>query len=92
MRSPALIHFVLGLLTLASAAISLFFLKFYRESRDRLFGFFSAAFALLGCDWVAQAFVVPDPASRHYPFLIRLLAFVLIVVGIIDKNRPRAGG
>jgi hypothetical protein len=72
---------------MASAAISIFFLRFLRESRDRLFGFFAAAFAVLACDWLVQAFVVPRHESQHYLFLIRLLAFALILAGIVDKNR-----
>ena len=80
-------RFILGLLAMASAAIALFFLKFLRESRDRLFGFFAAAFAVLACDWLVQACVTPRHESQHYIFLIRLLAFLLIIGGVVDKNR-----
>ena len=78
--------FIFGLLTMVSAIIALFFLKFFRESRDRLFGFFSAAFAVLACDWLVQASVIPSHDCQHYLFLIRLLAFTLIIVGVVDKN------
>src|SRR5688572_13722616 len=39
--------FVAGLLVMGYAVAALFFLRFRRETRDRLFAFFAAAFALL---------------------------------------------
>ena len=81
--------FIYGVLTAISATIAIFFLKFFRESKDRLFGFFAAAFAVLAVDWLAHALLVPRHESQHYLFLIRLVAFVLIIAGIVDKNRSR---
>ena len=83
-------RFLLGSLTALSATISIFFLKFQRESKDRLFGFFAAAFGVLAIDWLAHALVNPRHESQHYLFLIRLLAFLLILAGIADKNRSRS--
>jgi hypothetical protein len=80
-------NFLLGSLTAFAAVISLLFLKFWRESKDRLFGFFAAAFALLAVDWFAHALLVPRHESQHYLFIIRLAAFVLLIAGIISKNR-----
>lgn len=82
-------RFLLGTLAAFSAAIALFFLKFLRESRDRLYGFFSAAFGVLTFDWIARALLTPRHESQHYMFLIRLLAFLLIIAGIAAKNRGR---
>jgi len=82
-------RFLFGMLAACSAAIALFFLKFLRESRDRLYGFFSAAFAVLTVDWLTRAVLSPRHESQHYLFLIRLLAFLLIIAGIVAKNRSR---
>jgi hypothetical protein len=82
-------RFLFGMLTAFTAAIAVFFLKFMRESKDRLYGFFSAAFAVLAIDWLAHALFTPRHDSQHYLFLIRLLAFLLIIAGIVDKNRSR---
>ena len=49
---------------------------------------FAVAFWLLGSNWLALAFVKQDEV-RTVLYLVRLLAFVLILVAIIDKNRPR---
>lgn len=81
--------FIYGVLTAISVTIATFFLKFFRDSKDRLFGFFAAAFAVLAVDWLAHALLVPRHESQHYLFLIRLVAFVLIIAGIVDKNRSR---
>jgi len=81
-------RFLLGVLAAFSGTIAVFFLKFLRESKDRLFGFFSAGFAVLGLDWAVHAVVVPRHESQHYLFLLRLVAFLLIIAGIVAKNRP----
>ena len=82
-------YFMSGLLTAMSATISLFFLKFFRESRDRLFAFFAAGFALLGVNWATPTLFTLRSESQHYWFLIRLGGFLLIIAGVIDKNRAR---
>lgn len=82
--------FMLGALTALSATAALFFLRFRKESGDRLFGFFAAAFAVLAVDWLAHALLAPRHESQHYLYLIRLVAFLLIIAGIIDKNRRRS--
>jgi hypothetical protein len=80
--------FLLGAFTLACAAIALFFFQYWRRSRDRLFLVFSFAFVLFTVERIVLAFVSADQEGRHWIFLARLCAFILISVGIIDKNRP----
>ena len=76
-----------GAIVLACAVASLFFLRFWRETRDRLFALFSAAFVVFGGHWLALA--LTDQQHQHRPFLylMRLVAFLLIILAIIDKNR-----
>ncbi|AKF05693.1 DUF5985 family protein [Sandaracinus amylolyticus] len=76
-----------GALTMASIVASLAFLRFWRESRDRFFVMFSAAFALLAVNWVAVAFVPADYEARALVYLVRLSAFLIIIGAIVDKNR-----
>ena len=79
--------FLSGATVMASLACALFFLRFWRQSRDRLFAFFALAFAALTANWLLIAlFNVPDEA-RHYFYLLRLAAFLLIIFAIWDKNR-----
>lgn len=65
------------------------FLRFWRRGRDRLFAFFSAGFFILGVHWLALAFVTMEHGSEHVLYGIRLLAFGLIIVGVVDKNRSQ---
>ena len=65
----------------------LFFVRFWRESRDVLFALFGAAFWLLALSWAALSVLSPDHETRPYIYGVRLLAFLLIIVAIIQKNR-----
>lgn len=75
-------------------AISLFFFQFWRKSHERLFALLALIFALLSIERSVLAFVPAGHESRHLIFLVRLLAFGLLIVGIVDKNRgqPRRFG
>jgi hypothetical protein len=75
------------MLAMASVVAALFFWRYWKVSRDRLFGFFALAFAAMAVNWLGLAAVDPAFELRHYIYLVRLLAFVLIIMGIIDKNR-----
>ncbi len=77
----------LGAIAMAAFAISLIFARLWVRTRDRFFLFFAAAFAVMGLGRIAYA-TVPH-ASDHSPIIssLQLLAFVIIIVGIIDKNR-----
>lgn len=79
--------FLSGAIAATCAAIAAFFLRFYRERADRLFGFFAVAFLILGLDWAALALLPPHNPLHQYLYVIRLLAFVVILGAIIDKNR-----
>ena len=78
--------FILGMLVMAAAVAGTFFLRFWRRTRDRLFAIFAAAFYLLGVNWLLLAIYAGDEINSAV-YAIRLLAFVLIIVAIVDKNR-----
>jgi hypothetical protein len=81
--------FLWGAAALGCAAVGLFFLRFWRETRDRFFVIFALAFWVLAADWLALAVVNPPSESRHYFYILRLVAFVAIIAAIIDKNRSQ---
>jgi hypothetical protein len=72
-----------GALIAGYVVIAAFFARFWRESRDRLFGLFCAAFILLA----AQRVVTVILPSATFAYTIRLAAFLLIIAAIVDKNR-----
>jgi hypothetical protein len=85
-------EFLWGLLAMASAVASLLFLRYGKVTRERLFLYFSAAFLAMTLNWLGLAIVEPDNEHRHIAYLLRLLAFVLILIGIVDKNVRAARG
>ena len=82
-------EFMYGALVMGSLVISHFFLRYWRRSRDILFIYFAAAFLALAINWLALAFADRDEPQTSL-YVIRLLAFGLIVVGIWNKNRRGA--
>jgi hypothetical protein len=79
-------EFTLGLLVMGASIVGLFFLRFWRKTHDRLFMIFALAFWLMGFNWLALAFTQEDEV-RTILYAVRLVAFVLILAAIIDKNR-----
>jgi uncharacterized protein DUF5985 len=79
--------FLWGALTMGCAVIALYFLRYWRRSHDRLFVFFGVAFAVLALNWVSLAIIDPMLEGRHYVYFFRLAAFLLIIIGIVDRNR-----
>jgi hypothetical protein len=76
-----------GAVAMGCAVIGGFFLRFWRQSSDRLFLFFALAFATLAFDHVLMGLIGSDPEWRVPVFTVRLASFVVILVGIVDKNR-----
>jgi hypothetical protein len=83
----AIIPFLQTVSATAAVAAGLFFFRFWRESRDRLFAFFGAAFWMLAVSWALLALINPSDETRPYVYAIRLVAFLLMIVGMVDKNR-----
>jgi hypothetical protein len=82
-------QFILGLNVMAAVVAALFFLRFWRKTRDRLFVIFSIAFLLLAANWLLVAVLRRSEEQVALFYVLRLLAFIAIIVGIVDKNRVR---
>jgi hypothetical protein len=80
---------LIGGISTASFVAGIFFLRFWRVSRDRFFLLFATAFWLEGAHRIAiYHWAGADEASPLY-YLIRLVAYGLIIIAIVDKNRRR---
>ena len=81
-----MVNFLSGAIMLGFVAGGLFFFKFYRKTGDRLFQYFAASFWLLA--WERLILVILEPVSEHavYVYLVRLLAYSLIIFAFIQKN------
>jgi hypothetical protein len=80
---------LVGIIACASLTAALFFLRFWRHTHDRFFLFFALSFAIEGANRIVlYLFVGPNEDAPVY-YLVRLVAYGLIVAAIVDKNRSR---
>lgn len=83
-------QFLWGASASLSVIAAVFFLRFWRRTRDVLFVAFSAGFAMLAWHWLALGVMNPASETRHYLYLIRFVAFALFIAGVVAKNRDSA--
>lgn len=81
--------FLQGWAAMGCLACSLYFLRFWRQSRDRLFASFSLAFGALALNATLVMAFGADDELRHFIYLLRLAAFVVILHAIWEKNRGK---
>jgi hypothetical protein len=89
--------FLAGICLATFAASGLFFLKFWRASQDRFFLYFAIACWFISFERLVAFFVQgmldsnqpPPPEGVSWVYLIRLCAFILIILAFYEKNRPR---
>jgi hypothetical protein len=79
--------FLSGAITLGFLLAGLFFMRFWRRTRDGLFLAFAMAFWLLGLNQALLAFSRVPVEERTWLYLLRLAAFALILIAIVFKNR-----
>ena len=82
-----LIDFLSGAITLGFMVAGLFFLRFWKRTHDGLFIAFALAFWLLGLGQALLSFTNIPVEERSWLYLLRLAAFLLILVSIWRKNR-----
>ncbi len=80
-------NLIYGAVVMGCFMSALFFLNFWKRSKDRFFVLFASAFLLLGLSWWAYAFAHNANEFNRPVYLLRLFAFLLIIVAVIDKNR-----
>ena len=82
-----MINLIYGALFAGYSVAALFFLRYWATSRDRLFAMFAAAFGILAVQRIALALTRTVVEDQSAFYLLRLLAFIIILVAIFDKNR-----
>jgi hypothetical protein len=80
-----------GAIVMASIVAGLFFLRFWRSTGDRFFLYFAASFLIEGFNRVLSGSTGRLEDSPAY-YLIRLVAYSLILLAILEKNKPRDKG
>jgi hypothetical protein len=82
-----LYDFLGGAVAMGFAVAALFFLKFWRRTREGLFFAFSASFMLLAATQALLTLSGVPTEERSSLFLLRLLAFLLILGAMWWQNR-----
>ncbi|MEO8343842.1 MAG: DUF5985 family protein [Gallionella sp.] len=82
---------LLGAIAMASATIGLFFLRFWKSTKDRFFLFFGASFLIEGCNRIFMGLRFHAGINETSPiyYWIRLVTYALILLAIFDKNLKR---
>ena len=83
-------EFLLGGIAVASLVAGLFFFRFWLHTRDRFFVYFALSFWIEAANRTAMAFLSSPSEDSPAHYLVRLVAYGLILFAIIQKNRsPR---
>jgi peptidoglycan/LPS O-acetylase OafA/YrhL len=85
-----MLDFSSGAVAMGYFVAGLFFLKFWARTRDELFAAFAAAFGLLALEQLLLVWSGLPREEQTWFYLMRLVAFLLIIGAILRKNRRRA--
>lgn len=80
---------MVGAIAMASLVISMVFMRYWRNTGDRFFLWFALSFAIEGAHRIysAMARTMAEDGALHY--VIRVVAYGLILWAIYEKNWPR---
>lgn len=80
---------LVGAITTCSVAVGLFFFRFWRRTGDRFFLYFGLSFWIEGLNRARIGLSHPSHEYTPNYYLIRLVAYGLILAAIWEKNRRR---
>ena len=86
-----LLSFLSGAVVMGFWLAGLFFLRFWKKTRDELFLAFTLAFWLLGLVQALLAFSSVPVEDRSWLYFLCFAAFLLILAAIWRKNRRARG-
>jgi hypothetical protein len=82
--------FLNGVAAMACLAVATFFVRFWRESEDRVFACLAAAFSIFAINYGLLGLLPFADDRRAYAFPLRLIGLVAILVGTMIKGRELA--
>lgn len=83
-------HMLIGALAMGCLVIGVIFLRLWRASADRFFLFFALSFFVQAANRVALSLAPSPQEGEPWHYGVRLLAYLLILLAIRDKNRSPA--
>ena len=84
--------FLSGAISMGFATAALLFFKYWSRTRDGLFLAFAIAFLLLGLNQGLLSYTDVPLEERSALYLIRLVAFLMIIWALWRKNRQARKG
>ena len=73
-------------LVLPAHSLSALFFRSWRQTGHRIFFFFGAGFWFMALSWALLALLNPDDETRPLIYFIRLCAYVVLIVGMINRK------
>ena len=81
---------IYGMTTMGFLTAALFFMRFWRKTRDSLFAMFAVAFVLLAFNQALIGLLAATREDQSLLYLPRVAAFALIIMAIVWKNAKRS--
>lgn len=78
--------FLSGAICMSYVTVALFFIRFWRTNRDRLFLFFAAAFLVLMTERAISEWMEVKTEWVPLGYSLRLGAFILVLLAVADKK------
>ena len=79
--------FLLGGLAMGDLIAAMFFVKYWKTTKDRFFSYFTLSFGVeVVCRYLLM-YTTFNTESEPLVYSLRLLSYAVILVGIADKNR-----
>ncbi|HTM07459.1 MAG TPA: DUF5985 family protein [Verrucomicrobiae bacterium] len=77
---------LIGAVAMASLIAAMFFLRFWHNTRDRLFLYFAFSFGIEGVNRVVLGLTGNPDEDRPFFYFVRFISFLLIIIAIVEKN------
>ena len=78
--------FLMGAITMGWIVAALFFVRFWKQTRDRLFVIFAISFVILALTRIVMVLMNLPDDEHTVLYWLRLAAYLLILTAIVDKN------
>jgi Family of unknown function (DUF5985) len=77
---------LLGAVIMGDVIVALFFVRYWKLTRDRFFLFFAASFVAIAVSRVVVDEGLPPFGYEPFGYMIRILSYLFMIAGILYKN------
>ncbi len=83
----AILPMLQGAVAMASLTVALFFIRFWKQTKDQFFLLFGIAFAIDALTRVIISVTAIPNENEPFFYFARLVSFFIIILAIVQKNR-----